>query len=84
LPELYAAQAAEEMLNIRFHLQRLFDVSGAPGVAAHLQEMATSRMGANPNSWQSAAYTAFAGSAWFCDGGFRGSDAPLATSPTPV
>jgi hypothetical protein len=70
LAELYAAQAAEEILNIRFHLKTLFDVSGAAGVATHLAEMARSRAQAHINSWQTATYKAFAASSWFCDGGF--------------
>ncbi len=70
LAELYSAQAAEELLNIRFYLQKLFDMGGVAGVTAHLNEMSASRARAHVNSWQTAAYKAFAASSWFCEGGF--------------
>lgn len=70
LAELYSAQAAEELLNIRFYLRKLFGTSGVVGVTAHLTEMSASRARAHVNSWQTAAYKAFAASSWFCEGGF--------------
>lgn len=73
LAELYAVQAAEELLNIRRDLQRVFEAEGEPGVSSHLRDMATSREDAHMNSWQTATYKAFAESTWFCDGGFAAS-----------
>jgi hypothetical protein len=70
LAALYAAQAAEELINMRFLLQKLFDASGVVAVTSHLAETAASRAQAHTNSWQTAAYKAFASSPWFCEGGF--------------
>jgi hypothetical protein len=70
LGELYASHAAEEILNIREYLRRLFDHGGAEEVRAHLQLQAASSEAARVNSWQTASYKAFADSDWFCAGGF--------------
>jgi hypothetical protein len=70
LAELYAAQAAVELLNIRFGLQAIFDANGQAGVAAHLAHEAASRAHAHVNSWQTGTYKALAASPWFCAGGF--------------
>lgn len=70
LARLYAAQAAEELVNIRLDLETVFGVEGRPGVASHLAHMAASRAHAHTNSWQTATYKAFAASIWFCGGGF--------------
>ena len=71
LAELYAAHAAEELLNIRGYLGQLLDNGGAGPVKAHLQLQAASSEAARTNSWQTATYKAFAASDWFCAGGFR-------------
>jgi hypothetical protein len=71
LAKLYAAQAANELVNIRHHLEALYEQDGSAGVGAHLAELAASRHAAHKNSWQTAAYRAWATSAWFCEGGFR-------------
>jgi hypothetical protein len=73
LAKLYAAQAAEELVNIRLDLERVFEAEGQPGVASHLTYMAASRAHAHTNSWQPATYKAFAASTWFCGGGFEAS-----------
>ncbi len=70
LDELYAAHAAQELVQIRHQLASIFDDGGEDAVRAHLDEVAASRRAAHANSWQSAAYEALAGSAWFCGGGF--------------
>jgi hypothetical protein len=70
LAELYTSQAAEELVNIRRDLRRVFEAEGQLGVASHLTYMAASRAHAHANSWQAATYKAFAASAWFCAGGF--------------
>lgn len=71
LSRLYSAEAAQELVNIRHHLDALHSAAGAKAVATHLSDMATSRECAHINSWQSASYRAWAESSWFCDGGFR-------------
>ena len=71
LSPLYAAQAAQELQNIRWQLGEIHSRAGASGVQVHLQEGATSRRNADPNSWQTAMYTAMAANTWFCDGGFK-------------
>jgi hypothetical protein len=73
LAKLYAAQAAEELVNIRRDLERVFEAEGQLGVTSHLTYMAGSRAHAHTNSWQTATYKAFAASTWFCGGGFAGS-----------
>ncbi|MFJ5819846.1 HNH endonuclease [Streptomyces sp. NPDC093108] len=73
LASLYASQAAQELGNIRYYLTQLYEADtsqGAQRVADHLREQAESRRQAHINSWQTAAYSALADSAWFCQGGF--------------
>ena len=70
LSSLYAAQAAQELVSIRFYLSQLYAAGGADAVQAHLLEMADSTAHAHTNAWRTATYEAFAESAWFCDGGF--------------
>jgi hypothetical protein len=69
--QLYSKQAAVELTNINYRLQKLFDDKGVIGVHQHLQEAAESAEHANKNSWQTALYRCLAGSLWFCDGGFE-------------
>lgn len=71
LSTLYSAQAAEELLNIRYNLETVYAATGAEGVARHLEVVATSREMAHQNSWQTATYAALSTSKWFCEGGFR-------------
>lgn len=71
LSKLYSSNAASEMNNIRFHLQKLLVSGGPSSVRAHLQEMFDSRKNAAVNSWQTAAYRAWAESEWFFEGGFQ-------------
>lgn len=71
LSALYATHAAEELLNIRHALERLYQGGGADAVASRLLEEAESRAAVRVNSWQSATYRTMATDRWFCDGGFR-------------
>ncbi len=74
LAALYAAQAAQEIGNIRYRLNQLHAAlpeGGAQRVRQYLEEEAESRRRAYLNSWQTAAYAALAASSWFCDGGFE-------------
>lgn len=70
VPELYATQAAEELLNIRHQLAELYRVAGAVGVRLQLQDRALSCGQARRNGWRTAAYEAWTASEWFCNGGF--------------
>jgi hypothetical protein len=70
LGSLYRIEAAQELSNVRFALQKLFDSAGVAAVRAHLHEQALSRRSAYLNSWQTATYSAFAESDWFVNGGF--------------
>lgn len=70
LGALYAAEAAEELLNVRDAYARLHAIGGANAVRDDLHERARSCAGNYENSWQSATYRALAGSAWYCEGGF--------------
>ena len=70
LAALYAAHAAEELVNINYGLARLFAHGGIEAVRSSLEERAASYMAANISSWQTAMYQALAGNNWFCSGGF--------------
>jgi hypothetical protein len=67
---LYSIQAAREITDIRYNLQRHFDYGGADKVRAELNYQWKSRQANRINSWQTAMYEAIAKSDWFCDGGF--------------
>ncbi|WCU83886.1 HNH endonuclease [Pseudomonas aeruginosa] len=71
LGALYAAQGADELLNIRHQLQTLHDIGGAAIVRSELSSRAESAAAARINGWRVSAFQAFAESDWFCDGGFR-------------
>jgi 5-methylcytosine-specific restriction endonuclease McrA len=71
LGQLYAAEAADELLNIRHQLMALHDIGGMTLVRNELQDRADSCQLARPNGWRTATFEAFANSDWFCDGGFR-------------
>lgn len=70
LGALYSAESADELLNIRGQLETLHAAGGAALVETELLERASSCRMARMNGWRSAAFEAFADSAWFCDGGF--------------
>lgn len=70
LGQLYSAEAADELLNIRHQLQRLHDIGGSELVRVELDERADSCWRARNNGWRGATFEAFARSDWFCDGGF--------------
>ncbi len=70
LGRLYAAQAAEELLNIRYLLRMVFDADGRDGVRVHLADEANSRFQGRLNGWSAAAYHAWWSNDWFCDEGF--------------
>jgi len=70
LSSLYASHAAEELISIRHGLSGLHERAGASAVRQHLADRAASSARGRTNSWQTAAYRAWAGSAWFCDRGF--------------
>jgi hypothetical protein len=70
LARLYAAEAAEELLNIRYQLNLLHESGGPDDVREHLADEAESRRRGRRNGWRTAAYEAWADSDWFCDGGF--------------
>lgn len=71
LDALYAAHAAQELVQIRHQLKKIFDRGGGDEVRSHLDEVATSRRSAHPNSWQSAMYESLGASSWFYSGGFE-------------
>lgn len=71
LPGLYAAQAADELLNIRYQLDIIFNVGGAQAVKSELESRAESCRQHSINSWRTATFDAFSKSEWFCDGGFK-------------
>jgi hypothetical protein len=71
LGQLYSAQAAQELINIRYSLRVVTAARGPAGVQQHLAREAESRRDARLNSWQSATYTAMAADTWFCTNGFE-------------
>ncbi len=70
LGPLYAAEAADELLNIRHQLRSIHLSGGRDLVQLEMEERAESCRRARLNSWRTAAFEAFAMSQWFCDGGF--------------
>jgi len=70
LGALYAAQGADELLNIRHQLQMIHDTGGAAAVCSELLARAESARAVRINGWRVSAFEAFAESDWFCDGGF--------------
>jgi hypothetical protein len=70
LGKLYAAEAADELLNILHQLRNLHETGGMVLVRAELEDRAESCRQARRNGWRTATFEAFAASDWFCDGGF--------------
>jgi hypothetical protein len=70
LGTLYSAESADELLNIRGQLETIHAAGGAALVETELRERAASCRRARMNGWRTAAFEAFADSAWFCGGGF--------------
>lgn len=70
LDSLYRSHSAEEISNIRFRLQNLFNAGGANAIKADLLESFNSSMNSQVNSWQTAMYEALSSSDWFCSIGF--------------
>src|SRR5687767_3335613 len=68
--KLYAAQAADELVNTRRQLVTTRSSSGLAGVRGHLLERADSCRQGRLNGWRTAAYEAWANDDRFCDGGF--------------
>jgi len=71
LNELYAATAADELFSIRYLLGEMWHHSGKVTVREYLLECAESAGRHRLNGWKRAAYQAWAGNDWFCDGGFE-------------
>ena len=70
LGALYSSYAADEINNIKYSLNKLYEAGGANKVKEHLSDEAESREYANLNSWQTALYKCLADSDWFCENGF--------------
>lgn len=70
LADLYAAQGADELLNIRYQLQKLYTLGGLAAVRDDLADRAESARAVRINGWRVSAYEAFSECDWFCDGGF--------------
>lgn len=70
LARLYAAQAADELLNIRHQLRSIHQNGGKSLVGVEMAARARSCRDVTLNGWRFATYDAFANSDWFCDGGF--------------
>lgn len=70
LAELYAIQAATELVAIAHEVADVFQDARESGVRAHLRRRADSHREAQPNGWQTAMYRALADSADYCDGWF--------------
>lgn len=71
LAKLYAAEAADELLNIRHQLQIIHATGGAEMVRAEMEDRAESSRMIRLNGWRTVTFEAFAENAWFCGGGFR-------------
>lgn len=71
LNALYSSLSAEELLNINYQINDIYNNGGQNEVKKHLIESARSRLNVLLNSWQSALYVAISNSDWFCNGGFK-------------
>jgi hypothetical protein len=65
LAKLYAAEAADELLNFRHQLQIIHAAGGAGMVRAESSRVI------RLNGWCTVTFEAFAENAWYCGGGFR-------------
>jgi len=70
LADLYGSQAAAELAEIAYGLERIYEVGGEQAVRDQLDLEATSRGMVNCNHWRTSAYRALADSSWYCSGGF--------------
>jgi hypothetical protein len=70
LPDLFASNAADELVGMREELTTIYVADGAAAVRADLARRAQSWESGILNCWQTAMYHAAAASDWFCDGGF--------------
>jgi len=71
LSSLYASQAADELLNIKYSLSQVHIAGGMDAVREELTMKAISCRHARPNGWRTAAYSAWATDDWFCNSGFN-------------
>lgn len=71
LADLYASNAANELINMRGALQEIAAAGTAADVQAELARRFRSYRAAHVNSWQTALYDCLARSVWFCEGGFE-------------
>lgn len=69
LQALFSSNAGAEMAGIRHELADLWNNAGPCEVRAELMQRAASWRAARINCWQTAMFTALAGSAWFCETG---------------
>ncbi|MGJ0485136.1 MAG: HNH endonuclease [Methylomicrobium sp.] len=70
LGTLYAAEAADELLNIRHQLRSIHELGGSELVRREMKDRANSCRQARLNGWRTVTFEAFVQSEWFCDGGF--------------
>jgi hypothetical protein len=70
LENLYATQAARELVGIRHNLIRSFSSGGRSSVEMFLFDSADSWEKVNKNSWHSAFYRGLSTDQWFCETGF--------------
>ena len=70
LAALFASQAADELMNIRYQLHTYLKTDSAVAVRAELQRRLQSSTAVRRNSWRTAAFRAWSESDWFCNGGF--------------
>lgn len=71
LASLYAAESADELLNVRHQLRAIHAAGGQALVRLELEQRAASCRKATLNGWRTAAFEAFADSDWFCNMGFN-------------
>lgn len=72
LAETYSVMAASELSAHNMQYGEVYERSGAAEVKDELLRTWRSKKSVSNNSWQTAAYHAFANSDWYCDGGFLG------------
>lgn len=71
LGELFASEAATELSDISYLMNKLFEKAGEESVREHLKEIAESCLHNRKNSWKTAMYQALSNDKWYCSEGAR-------------
>jgi len=74
LGELYTTEVNDELAAIRLNLRRQHEIDGELSVRTYLEDLYTSAVAHQQNSWRTAFYKTAYQSEWFCNSGFDDPD----------